>query len=78
MKKSTLLLTVLVVAATATAPAASEPQAAAGTLDLKVTFGMSSRLVPCPPEAPPYSLECRARTGTGSVPGLGGVTEIYG
>ena len=38
MKKSTLLLTVLVVAATAAAPAASEPQVATETLQLKVTF----------------------------------------
>ena len=58
--------------------ARGESGLAAGSLDLKVTFGMASNLVPCPPDAPPDAFECRARTATGFARGLGNVTEIYG
>lgn len=70
-----VVLTVLVVAATAAAPAASGPQAAAGTLDLKVTFPMISDGTPCPAGAPPG--ECRARIGNAVVRGLGSLTDTY-
>jgi HYR domain len=76
MRKA-LLLTVLVVAATAAAPAASEPESAAGELDLQVTFGLVSNLFPCPADVPPGASECRARTSTASVRGLGTVSLTY-
>jgi hypothetical protein len=73
-----LLVGALVVAAaTSAAPAASEPQATAGNLDLRVTFGLVSDPVPCPADVPPDGTECRARTGQGFVPGLGRVSETY-
>jgi hypothetical protein len=71
-----LLLTVLVVATTA-APAASEPQAAAGTLKFKAAFVAASEILPCPANVPPEAVECRARTGQALVQGLGNVSEAY-
>jgi hypothetical protein len=53
-------------------------QAAFGTLDLQVTFGMVSSLVSCPADTPPDAYECRARTATALARGLGRATEIYG
>ena len=76
MRKA-LLLTVLVVAATAAAPAASERQAATGTLNVQATLGVASTAVPCPAEVPLDATECRARTGQGFVRGLGNVSEAY-
>jgi hypothetical protein len=67
----------LVTAATAAGPAASEPQAAAGALDLQVTFRLVSNLFACPPDVPPAATECRARTSTVSVRGLGTVSLAY-
>ena len=72
----------LVAAATAAGPAASEPQAAAGALDLQVTFLLVSNPFACPPEVlpadvPPAATECRARTSTASVRGLGSVSLTY-
>jgi len=57
-------------------------QAASGTLDLQVTFGMVSNLFACPPDVlppgvPPAATECRARTSTVSVRGLGTVSLTY-
>jgi hypothetical protein len=71
----------LVAAATVAAPAASEPQAAAGSFDLHATFDLMSRSVPCPADVPPATTECRALTGWSGniigrlVQGLGWVSE---
>ena len=71
----------LVAAATVAAPAASEPQAAAGSFDLQATFDLMSRPVPCPADVPPNTTECRALTGWSGdiighlVQGLGWVSE---
>jgi hypothetical protein len=61
---------------------ASEPQAAAGALDLQVTFRLVSNLFGCPPDVlppdvPPAATQCRARTSTASVRGLGTVSLTY-
>jgi hypothetical protein len=60
----------LLVTATSSAPFA------AGTLNLRATMATSSPAVVCPPEAPPGA-DCRARTGRGSVSGLGSVSAAY-
>jgi hypothetical protein len=67
----------LVIAATVAAPAASERQAAAGSLDFRQSFALTSTSVPCPAEVPPNTTECRALTVQTSypVPGLGWVSE---
>jgi len=57
-------------------------QAASGTLDLQVTFGMVSNLFPCPADILPSGVpldttQCRDRTGTGFARGLGSVSETY-
>ena len=72
-----MLAIALVAAATATAPAASGPQAATGTLTLQMTVGISSDPVACPADVPQNGTECRARKGTTVVRGLGQVTETY-
>ena len=82
MRKA-LLLTVLVVATTAAAPAAPAPRSAAETLDVHVRFGLVSDLVPCPvdilpADVPADTIECRARSSTTvSVRGLGTVSQTY-
>ena len=69
-----LILIVLVVAATVAAPAASEPQAAAGTLALNGVLQVESRrFVACPPNTG-STIECVRRNGQGKVPGLGEVS----
>ena len=75
--RTVLLVTVFVVAATAVAPASSEPHTSAGTLALQATIGVVSDLTPCPPEVPPEGTDCRARTGSAVVAGLGRVSEKY-
>jgi hypothetical protein len=75
--KHVIVLAVLVTGTTAAAGTGGS-QSASGTLDLQATFTMISNLVPCPPQSPPHSLECRARTATALVRGLGRATEIYG
>jgi hypothetical protein len=58
--------------------ATASPTAAVGTLDFQARFKMISTGVPCPPEAPSVGLvQCFKRAGTGSVPGLGGVSIEY-
>ena len=59
------------VAATSSAPLA------AGTLNLQGILKLISDSVPCPPEAPPDVVDCRARTGKGLLVGLGRATETY-
>jgi HYR domain len=49
----------------------------AGALNLQATIGLTSTPVVCPPDAPAGAAECRARTGTARVSGLGSVSEIY-
>jgi hypothetical protein len=69
-----LLLTALVVAATVAAPAASEPHVAAGTLALNAVLQVESRrYVACPPNTG-STIECVARNGQGTMPGLGEVS----
>ena len=67
----------LVFAATAAAPAASEPQLAAGSLDVQARFDLISFGAACPADAPQAATECRARTGYGFVRGLGSVSVTY-
>ena len=47
----------------------------AGSLSLQGTLRLTSTGITCPPDAPSGAIECRARTGSGSIPGLGGVSE---
>ena len=49
----------------------------AGNLSLQGSLRLISTGIECPPEAPSGAIECRARTGSGSIPGLGGVSETY-
>ena len=67
----------LVIAATVTAPAASERRAAAGGLDFEGNFTLISTSVPCPADVPPDTTECRALTVQTNYPvaGLGSVSE---
>lgn len=66
----------LVAGTTTAAPAASEPRAAAGTINVKATFGVLSDSVQCPADTP-AGADCRARTGQSLVQGLGSVSEDY-
>ncbi len=63
----------------AAAPGAATASATfvAGTLSLQGALRLTSTLVTCPPEAPSGAIGCRARTGSGSIPGLGSVSETY-
>ena len=49
----------------------------AGTFNLQTSIRVTSNPVDCPPEGPVGALECRARTGSASIPGLGSVSESY-
>ena len=57
--------------------APSSAPVTAGTLNLQESLRLASDPVACPPEAPPNATECRARTGTGAVRGLGTVSATY-
>ena len=57
--------------------ATASPTFVAGNLSLQGRLRLTSTGVTCPPEAPSGAIECRARTGSGSIPGLGGVSETY-
>jgi hypothetical protein len=58
--------------------ATASPTVAAGTLDFQARFKMISTGTPCPSGTPSVGVvECFKRTGTGSVPGLGGVSIDY-
>ena len=50
---------------------------AAGTLNLQESLRLVSDPVVCPPETPPNTYECRGRTSTGSVRGLGAFSATY-
>ena len=71
-------LTTAVAGTAASVDAPSSSPLAAGTLNLRGTLRMvSTSLAACPREAPADASGCRARTGKGSFPGLGGVSESY-
>jgi hypothetical protein len=72
-----VFLPAVIAVAIAAPPATSEPQLAAGTLELRATLAVVSTPVPCPPELPQEGTECRARTGENAVSGLGAVSETY-
>ena len=57
--------------------ATSSASFAAGTLSLHGLLKVTSDPAACPPEAPLDVKECRARTGKGILPGLGGATATY-
>lgn len=69
-----VLCTVSIVGVGSTALAAGF--AATSTLQLRAELAMQSRPGVCPPGTD-VSIECRARTGVGVVPGLGRVSETY-
>jgi HYR domain len=72
-------LALVAAASRATAPdtATAATTFVAGALNLQASLRVTSTGVVCPPGAPTGAAECRARTGTSSVPGLGSVSEIY-
>jgi hypothetical protein len=57
--------------------ATSSATYAAGTLNLRGSLRAVSTSIQCPPDVPPDATECFARTGNGSVSGLGSTSEIY-
>ena len=64
--------------ATAPETATASAPLATGTLSLQATQRVLSPLVPCAPQAPPDAVdECRSRTGSGSMSGLGDVSAKY-
>ena len=63
--------------AVALVTATSSTPFAAGTLNLQGTLRVVSTSIECPPEAPSDATDCRTRTGTGGVSGLGSVSESY-
>ncbi len=69
-----LLLSVALIAATAVAPASSEPQSAVATLSLNAVLHVEARrFVACPPNTA-INIECVTRSGQGKMPGLGEVS----
>lgn len=51
--------------------------ATTGSLTFEAVLSMSSTFGPCLPGSPPEADVCAARTGSGAVHGLGGVSEKY-
>jgi hypothetical protein len=73
-----VILLGVALAAVAAGPAESQPQRAAGTLELRMTLGVVSDPVACPADIQPAEgRDCRARIGQRVVPGLGRVSETY-
>jgi hypothetical protein len=67
-------------AAAAAVPVASgvaKTGAAPGSLTFEAVLAMTSTPGPCRPGSPPDADLCAARTGSGAVRGLGGVSETY-
>src|SRR5919204_2803834 len=60
-----------------TSTATASARLVAGTFNLRTTIPVTSNPVVCPPEGPVGAIECRARTGSASIPGLGSVSENY-
>jgi hypothetical protein len=78
MRRLAMLLGLVGAAGTAALVASpSSTPLSAGTGHLTGSLRVVSQEAPCPPEAPPDAGGCRARTGKGTFPGLGSVTEIY-
>src|SRR5436190_22985614 len=71
------LVALVVLALTSAVTAPSSAPLAAGTLNLQGILRLISVSGPCPPEAPPDVVDCRARTGKGLLSGLGRATETY-
>ena len=72
------LATALAAAATVqVASGVAKTGATMGSLTFEAVLGMTSRPGPCPPGSPPDADLCAARTGSGAVRGLGGVSETY-
>lgn len=72
------LATALTAAATVqVASGVAKTGAATGSLTLEAGLAMRSTPGPCPPGSPPDADLCAARTGSGAVRGLGGVSETY-
>src|SRR3954463_1947084 len=73
-----VLATALAVAATVqVASGVAKPGAATGSFTSEAVLAMTSTPGPCPPGSPPDADLCAARTGSGAVRGLGGVSETY-
>ena len=73
-----VLATALAVAATVQVTSGvAKTSATTGSLTFEAVLAMHSRLGPCPPGSPPAADLCAARTGSGAVRGLGGVSETY-
>ena len=72
------LATALAAAATVqVASGVAKTGAAMGSLTFEAVLAMTSTPGPCPPGSPPDADLCAARTGSGAVRGLGGVSETY-
>jgi len=72
------LATALVAAATVqVASGVAKTGAAMGSLTFEAVLAMTSTPGPCPPGSPLDADLCAARTGSGAVRGLGGVSETY-
>ena len=72
------LATALAAAATVqVASGVAKTGVATGSLTFEAALRMTSRLGECPPGSPPDADVCAARTGSGDVRGLGGVSEAY-
>ena len=72
------LATALAAAATVqVASGVAKTGVATGSLTFEAVLRMTSRLGQCPPGSPPDADVCAARTGSGAVRGLGGVSETY-
>jgi len=73
-----VLTTALAVAATVqVASGVAKTGAAMGSLTFESVLAMTSTPGSCPPGSPPEADLCAARTGSGAVRGLGGVSETY-
>jgi hypothetical protein len=73
-----VLATALAVAATVQiASGVAKTGAATGPFTTEAVLRMTSRLVPCPADSPPGADLCAARIGSGTVRGLGDVSEKY-
>jgi len=73
-----VLATALAVAATVqVASGVAKTGATMGSLTIEAVLAMTSRPGQCPPGSPPAADLCAARRGSGTVRGLGAVSETY-
>jgi hypothetical protein len=68
----------VVVAATAAAPAASEPQSAAVNFDFLADLLVISTSAPCPADVPPNTTECRALSVAGALSVRDAISSFVG